>query len=47
VSDGYWSSAAYGGFPTAAWGVDFTNGFVNPGYVKSFTFYVRAVRGGS
>jgi len=33
--------------PGAAWGIDFTIGFVSVGYLKSLRFYVRAVRDAS
>jgi hypothetical protein len=45
ASNGYWSSSTYSDNPDAAWGVNFTEGFV--GLVgKSSGIQVRAVRGG-
>jgi hypothetical protein len=46
VTDGYWSSSTYAGFPLLAWFVIFTDGAVGaPNKVDDY--YVRAVRGGS
>lgn len=42
----YWSSTSFANDPFGAWLVSFFGGFVGFG-VKSFTFHVRAVRGGS
>jgi hypothetical protein len=47
LSNGYWSSTTRDVSLADTIGIDFTNGFINPGYTKSFTFWVRAVRGGS
>jgi len=45
LSSFYWSSSTYVGNPQAAWGVNFTNGYVTADY-KSNNYNVRAVRGG-
>ena len=45
-SDFYWSSTTYQGLPAYAWFVDFLDGSVGA-YGKSFSVYVRGVRGGS
>ncbi len=45
-SNYYWSSTTYQDYPDYAWGVSFYDGSVD-GYFKDFTYYVRAVRGGS
>ena len=43
----YWSSSSYAGSPSGAWFVYFYNGFDNYYYyVKTFSGYVRLVRGG-
>jgi len=44
-SDGYWSSTSYQDGPAYAWYVGFGYGYVY-NYSKSFSAYVRAVRGG-
>ena len=38
----YWSSTEYGA--DKAWRQTFNSGYVNEGYGKNFTYYVRAVR---
>ncbi len=43
-SSGYWSSTTYAFYPEYAWNVSFGDGLVD-GYSRSYTFYVRAVRG--
>jgi pimeloyl-ACP methyl ester carboxylesterase len=45
LSDWYWSSSTDAGYPGGAWYVDFDDGFVG-NYDKSFSYYVRCVRGG-
>ena len=46
VSSYYWSSTTYAVYPSSAWYVSFHNG--NVSYLgKTFSYYVRAVRGGS
>ena len=42
----YWSSTSYRFVPVSAWTVYFDVGGVSP-IDKGFTYYVRAVRGGS
>jgi hypothetical protein len=46
VASSYWSSTSLALDPSNAWVVDFFYGIVAP-YGKSFTLFVRAVRGGS
>jgi len=45
VSSGYWSSTTYADYPSRAWVVDFYYGDVHFD-VKSYNYYVRAVRAG-
>jgi len=40
----YWSSPTYAGYAGSAWSVGFGDGYFS-GYYKTFTFYVRCVRG--
>ena len=46
TSLGYWSSTTYTGDPVLAWIVDFLDGYVYSDS-KTFSYFVRAVRGGS
>lgn len=46
ASDLYWSSSTYRNFPTLAWFVYFSFGYVYAN-IKDFGYRVRAVRGGS
>ena len=43
--EGYWSSSAYASYEIYAWLVHFYDGYAGPG-VKTFSYYVRAVRDG-
>jgi Protein of unknown function (DUF1566) len=45
MSSDYWSSSTYASNPDYAWYVYFYYGYVGHNY-KSYSFYVRAVRGG-
>jgi hypothetical protein len=45
-ADNYWSSTSDAGNPFYTWAVSFSNGSVND-LLKTYSFYVRAVRGGS
>ncbi|MBI4791914.1 MAG: DUF1566 domain-containing protein [Deltaproteobacteria bacterium] len=46
VSSCYWSSTTNANYTNGAWPVDFYNGYVENGYYKSNSYYVRAVRAG-
>jgi hypothetical protein len=46
VSANYWSSTTYADYPNYAWYVNFYSGYVYGTHGKSYSYYVRAVRGG-
>ena len=46
VSSCYWSSTTHAGFTDCAWRVYFGDGGVYSSHNKSYSYYVRAVRGG-
>ena len=46
-ADNYWSSTTDSANPSFAWLVNFFNGLVNAGVIKTNHEFVRAVRGGS
>ena len=45
ASDYYWSSTTIAGYTDYAWVVDFNDGYSNT-YYKTYSYYVRCVRGG-